>query len=66
MPRLDDAQRRIDQALDRLEATTRVRRESTAQLARLRADHEALKQTTETVSARLDAAISRLKTVLEA
>lgn len=66
MPRLDDAQRRIDQALDRLEATTRARKESTAQLARLRADHEALKQTTETVSARLDAAISRLKTVLEA
>ena len=66
MPRLDDAQRRIEQALDRLEATTEARKESTAQLAKLRADHAALKQTTETVSARLDAAISRLKSVLEA
>ena len=69
MPRLDDAQRRIEQALDRLEATTQARKETgsgeSAQLAKLRADHEALKETTEAVSARLDAVIGRLKAVLE-
>ena len=73
------AQQKLESALDRLEAAARRLREQAdagsaspgdeqqlnADLEKMRGDYAALEQVTETATARLDAAIARLKTTLE-
>lgn len=62
MTRLESAIGRLEQAISRLDAALQSR----ADAARPeRAKYAALKEATEKVSARLDSAIGRLKTVLE-
>ncbi len=62
MTRLESPIGRLEQAISRLDAALQSR----ADAARAeRAKHAALKEATEKVSARLDSAIGRLKTVLE-
>ena len=72
MSRMEDAIERLESALDRLSEAvdSRLRTSSLAQkrvaeleseLARLRQDHAALETTVDTVAARLDRAINRLK-----
>jgi exonuclease VII small subunit len=69
MGRLEDAVSRLERALARLEkAASRLAEGDTqrrAALARSNADYAALRDTTETVASRLDAAILRLDRVLE-
>jgi hypothetical protein len=73
------AQKKLEAALDRLEAAARRLKEQavagdappgdqpqlTADLEKLRNDYAALEQVTETATGRLDTAIARLRTVLE-
>ena len=73
------AQQKLEAALDRLEAAARRLKEQaaaggapqgdqqqlSADLEKIRNDYAALEQVTETATGRLDAAIARLKTVLE-
>ena len=73
------AQQKLEAALDRLEAAARRLKEQaaaggapqgdqqqlSADLEKIRNDYAALGQVTETATGRLDAAIARLKTVLE-
>ncbi len=73
------AQQKLESALDRLEAAARRLREQaaagsappgdeqqlSADLEKMRGDYAVLEQVTETATARLDAAIARLKTTLE-
>ncbi len=73
------AQHKLESALDRLEAAARRLREQaaagsappgdeqqlSADLEKMRSDYAALEQVTETATTRLDAAIARLRTVLE-
>ena len=72
MSRIEDAIERLESALDRLSAAvdSRLRTAALAQkrvgelegeLARLKLDHAALEATVDTVAARLDRAINRLK-----
>lgn len=62
MTRLESAIERLEQAISRLDAALQSR----ADAARAeRGKYAALKEATEKVSARLDSAIGRLKTVLE-
>jgi uncharacterized protein (DUF3084 family) len=73
MSRLMTALGQLDAALDRLEAAleTRLDRESadreklSEELRSLKANHTALQSEARTVSTRLDAAIGRLKAMLE-
>lgn len=78
MSQLDQANTRLDAALERLESAVRARQAKDGdaggdtatdaqleqELARLREDFAALQNTSSTVSRRLDAAIGRLKAVL--
>ncbi|MSP50399.1 MAG: hypothetical protein EXQ95_13875 [Alphaproteobacteria bacterium] len=69
MTRLEDATVKLDQALARLErvASGRTDREARARieleqaLAQLKTDHTRLSEAADTVSARLDGAIGRLR-----
>ncbi len=62
MTRLESAIERLEQAISRLDAAL----QSQADEARVeQTKYVALKEVTEKVSARLDSAIGRLKTVLE-
>lgn len=69
MSALDDATAKLDQALTRLEraASGRSDREAKARteleqaLAQLKTDHSRLSEAADTVSARLDGAIGRLR-----
>ena len=74
------AQQKLEAALDRLEAAAHRLKEQaatggapsgdqqklTTDLEKMRNDYAALEQVTETATDRLDAAIARLKTALEA
>ncbi len=74
-----EAQKKLEAALDRLEAAARSLKEQAAaggaplgdqqqlaaDLEKMRNDYAALEQVTETATDRLDAAIARLKTALE-
>jgi ElaB/YqjD/DUF883 family membrane-anchored ribosome-binding protein len=69
--RLGAAEARLDAALDRLDAALGAcmqslaeRAEDEALLTRLQEENAALQQTREAVSARLDAAVERLRRVL--
>lgn len=78
MSKLNDANERLDAALARLEAAVTTRREKESQaagaaednqrlqgeLTQLRADFVTLKETSGTVSSRLDDAIGRLRHML--
>ena len=70
MAKLEDALKRLDRAVTRLEkAAGRIGEDNGADnraLAAVKADYAALLETTEGVSARLDAAILRLDRMLEA
>ncbi len=73
------AQQKLEAALDRLEAAARRLKEQaaaggapqgdqqqlSANFEKMRNDYAALEQVTDTATGRLDAAIARLKTVLE-
>jgi GTP1/Obg family GTP-binding protein len=69
MSRLEEATAMLDQALTRLEraASGRVEREASARteleqsLAQLKTEHSRLSEAADTVSARLDGAIGRLR-----
>ena len=72
MSRMEDAIERLESALDRLSAAVDSRLRSAglsqkrvaelgSELARLKLDHAALETTVDTVAARLDRAINRLK-----
>ena len=73
MSRLMTALEQLDAALDRLEAALEARLEKEAadrerlseELRSLKANHSALQSEARTVSTRLDAAIGRLKAMLE-
>jgi exonuclease VII small subunit len=68
MARLDEAVKRLDRAVARLEkaASRLAEREKTSRGASVaKGDYAALLETTETVAARLDAAILRLDRALE-
>ena len=69
MSRLDEAVRRLERAIARLESTaSRNLDGATARhgaVAAVRADYTALLETTEMVASRLDAAILRLDRALE-
>ena len=74
-----EAQQKLEAALDRLEAAARRLKEQaaaggapqgdqqqlSANFEKMRNDYAALEQVTDTATGRLDAAIARLKTVLE-
>lgn len=71
MSRLDEATQRLDAALERLERAVDRRLAadggvSEEALEAARAENAELKHTADRVSERLDAAIARLRTVLEA
>lgn len=67
--RLDAARERLVRAVTRLEQAVAAREErgtgSSEDLEELKIRHAALKRTTDTVSSRLDAVISQLRSVLE-
>ena len=71
--RLDRAQERLRLAIDRLDAATGARlralnldtEKGAAELSAVRAENAELTKTHETVSKRLDAAIGRIRAVLE-
>ena len=73
MSRLEEAQKRLVQAVDRLESTVEAHlkspepdEETREALHRARADYAAVKQVTETVRGRLDTTIHRLESMLDA
>lgn len=73
MSRLDDARKRLEQAVDRLEAAVEANLRSPEPdektleaLHRARSDYAALKQVTENVRGRLDTTIHRLENMLDA
>jgi len=70
--RLQQAQKRLDSAMDRLEAAINTRTEAGTlgdgdmiEVATLRKQNDSLREATDTVGARLDEVIGRLRTVLE-
>ncbi|MBL6957760.1 MAG: hypothetical protein ISR52_02180 [Rhodospirillales bacterium] len=71
--RVQRAQERLSQAIDKLEDAVKSRTnggagadpEMVAELAVIRAENDSLKDVNKAVSDRLDAAISRMKSVLE-
>ncbi|MDJ0950840.1 MAG: hypothetical protein QNJ94_18165 [Alphaproteobacteria bacterium] len=72
MSRLEESKRRLEAALDRLEAVVEGRLKSNGldakaqeDLHTARADYAAVKQTTDMVRSRLDDTIHRLEAVLE-
>ncbi len=66
MEKLEEALRRLEQSVVRLETAMRRAADGAAvHLAAVKADYAALADTTETVAARLDAMIGRLDRVLE-
>lgn len=69
MANLEEAVKRLEQAVERLEkASDRLGEQGRAQdgaLSELEADYASLMETTDTVAARLDAAIARIDRALE-
>lgn len=73
MSRLDDAKARLEAAMTRLEAAAEARLRDCADRDALKRDldaaqgeNERLRRTNEDISGRLDAAIDRVKAILEA